>query len=122
MVCPWPLKTPRKLLPEDCASLVAVAEPPMGTQLLVESPVLFSQRSAVRFSVFPLKEVPLFTNWATPASCSGVEMSKVVWSASYHEMSAVPSQTVCADTVWAAKPNVNSVSRKNKAFLILNWI
>ena len=69
----------------------------MGTQLLVESPVLLSQMSAVKFSVTPLKlVVPLFTNWATPANCSGVEMSKAVWDASYQETSDVPFQIVCA--------------------------
>ena len=76
----------------------------MGVQLLAVEPVLFSQRSAVRFSVIPLKEVPLFTSCATPANCSGVEMSKVLWEASYHEMSAVPFQTVCA-CAFGTKPN-----------------
>ena len=69
----------------------------MGTQLLVESPVLFNQISVVMFKVLPSNVVvPLFTSWATPASCSGVEMSKVFWEASNQEMSAVPSQIVCA--------------------------
>ena len=98
MAWPWPLKLPLKALPVLGDSLVG-EPPPMGVQLLVESPVLFSQMSFVRFSVTPLKEVPVFTNCANPASCSGVEMSKEVWEASYHEMSAVPSQTVCACSV-----------------------
>ena len=68
----------------------------MGTQLLVESLSAFNQMSFIRFSVFPLKEVPVFTNAASPANCSGVEMSNEVCEASYHEMSMVPSQTVCA--------------------------
>ena len=71
----------------------------MGTQLLVLSPVLLSQMSSVRFKVTPLKEVPVFTNEAKPASCSGVEMSNDVSEASYHEMSEVPSQMVCACSV-----------------------
>ena len=71
---PWPLKFPLKALPVLGDSLVG-EPPPIGVQLLVESPVLFSQMSAVKFSVLPLNEVPVFTNCATPASCSGVEMS-----------------------------------------------
>ena len=96
MAWPWPLNAPRKALPPPESSDVGVAEPPMGVQLLVLTPSEFNQMSAVRFSVAPLKEVPLFTSCATPASCSGVEMSNDVWVASYHEMSAVPSQIVCA--------------------------
>ena len=96
MAWPWPLKAPRKLFPDEASSDVGVDEPPMGVQLLVLTPLAFNQMSAVRFSVAPWKEVPLFTNCATPASCSGVEMSNDVWVASYHEMSAVPFQIVCA--------------------------
>ena len=62
----------------------------------------------VKFSDTPLKEVPVFTNCAKPASCSGVEMSNEVWLASYHVTSAVPSQTVCADRGAAAKPSVTT--------------
>ena len=91
----------------------------MGTQLLVLSPVLLSQRSVVRFSVLPLKSVPLFTSCATPANCSGVERSKEAWFASYHVISAVPSQTVWADTGAAANPNAKNVSVKSRNFFIL---
>ena len=82
--------------------------------------MLFSQRSPVRFNVMPLKVVvPSFTNCATPASCSGVEMSNDVSVASYHVMSAVPSQIVCADNGAAKKPNVKIVSIKNRSFFII---
>ena len=94
----------------------------MGTQLLVESPVLFSQMSAVRFSVFPLKEVPPFTSEANPASCSGVEMSKEVWEASYHVMSVVPSQMVCADSGAVTKPSVKTVSKRSNVFFICEYL
>ena len=91
---PWPLKTPWNALPASGDWLVG-EPPPMGVQLLVESPVLLSQMSFIRFNVTPLKVVvPLLTNCATPANCSGVVMLKEVWLALYHETSAVPFQTV----------------------------
>ena len=46
--------------------------------------------------VLPLKFFPLFTNFAKPANCSAVEISNFVLVALYHEVSAVPSQMVCA--------------------------
>jgi hypothetical protein len=46
-------------------------------------------------------------------------MSYDVWDASNHVMSAVPSQTVCADTGAAAKPSVRTASRRNNVFFIL---
>ena len=98
---------------EFCASWVAVAYPPMGVQLCVESWSALSQMSAVRLRVTPEKVVVWsLTSRATPASCSGVEMSYCVCVPLYQEMSEEPSQTVWA---WVLCANAGSVTARTRA-------